>query len=46
MLSSAGDAIHGFLASHYFDMGTSALTLLIFIVPVVLHRLKHGKSTA
>ena len=46
MLSSAGDTIHGFLASHYFDMGTSALTLLIFIVPVVFHRLKHGQSPA
>ncbi len=39
-LTSVGDAIHGFLASHYFDLGTSALTLLIFIVPVVVHRLK------
>lgn len=40
-LSSAGDALHGFLASHYFDLGTSVLTLLIFIVPVVVHRMKH-----
>lgn len=38
-LSSVGDAIHGFLASHYFDLGTSVLTLLIFIVPVVWHRM-------
>ena len=45
-MSTVGDAIHGFLASHYFDMGTSALTLMIFIVPVAFHRLKHGKSPA
>jgi YkoY family integral membrane protein len=38
-LSSAGDVIHGFLASHYFDLATSVLTLLIFIVPVVWHRM-------
>ncbi len=45
-LSSAGDALHGVLSSHYFDLGTSVITLLIFIVPVVLHRMKNGKSTA
>lgn len=39
-LSSAGDALHRVLASHYFDIGTSVLTVLIFIVPVVIHRLK------
>jgi len=39
-LSSAGDAFHDFLASHYFDLGTSVLTLLIFIVPVLVHRFK------
>ncbi len=39
-LSSAGDALHSLLASHYFDLGTSVLTLLIFIVPVVVHRMK------
>lgn len=44
-MSSAGDSAHGFLVSHYFDMGTSAITLLIFIIPVVLHRMKHGKSS-
>jgi YkoY family integral membrane protein len=42
-LAAAGTAIHGVLSSHYFDLGTSALTLLIFIVPVTIHRLKHGK---
>lgn len=42
-LAAAGTAIHGVLASHYFDMGTSALTLLVFIVPVAVHRLKNGK---
>jgi YkoY family integral membrane protein len=41
---TAGNPIHDFLGSKYFDMGTSAITLLIFIVPVVLHRLKKGKS--
>ncbi|RYD45743.1 MAG: DUF475 domain-containing protein [Verrucomicrobiaceae bacterium] len=40
-LTSIGDAFHSFLASHYFDLGTSVLTLLIFIVPVVVHRMKH-----
>jgi predicted tellurium resistance membrane protein TerC len=45
-LSAAGNGLHDFLASHYFDMGTSALTLLIFIVPVVLHRIKNGNSPA
>jgi len=44
-LSSVGDAIHGFLASHYFDLGTSILTLLIFIVPVVVHRIKSPAPT-
>ncbi|HEX7262039.1 MAG TPA: hypothetical protein VF258_09505 [Luteolibacter sp.] len=42
--SPAGSTIHDILTSHYFDMGTSAVTLLIFIVPVVLHRVKNGKS--
>ena len=45
-LTSVGDGIHDFLASHYFDMGTSALTLLIFIVPVVIHRLKSKPTEA
>ena len=39
-----GNLIHDFLASKYFDLGTSVLTLLIFIVPVVIHRLK-GEPT-
>jgi len=38
---SEGNPIHDFLASKYFDLGTSVLTLLIFIVPVVIHRIKH-----
>jgi YkoY family integral membrane protein len=29
--------VHGVLASKYFDLGTSALTLLVFILPVVVH---------
>ncbi len=40
--SAGGDAIHSFLASHYFQIGTSALTLFIFIVPVAIHCLKDG----
>jgi len=35
--------VHEFLASNYFDLGTSVLTLLIFIVPVLVYRLK-GKT--
>ena len=35
-----GNAIHDLLASKYFDLGTSVLTLLIFIVPVAVHRMK------
>lgn len=35
-----GNLIHDFLASQYFDLGTSVLTLLIFIVPVVIHLFK------
>jgi len=38
---AAGNGIHDFLASKYFDMGTSVLTLLIFIVPVLIHRIKN-----
>ena len=38
-----GNPVHDFLASKYFDMGTSVLTLLIFIVPVLVHKLK-GKT--
>jgi YkoY family integral membrane protein len=37
----AGNWVHDFLASKYFDLGTSVLTLLIFIVPVVVHRAKN-----
>ncbi len=46
VLAAAANAIHGVLSSHYFDMGTSALTLLIFIVPVTIHRLKNGKCSS
>jgi len=35
-----GNPIHDFLSSKYFDLGTSVLTLLIFIVPVIVHRIK------
>lgn len=44
-LSSVGDAVHGFLASHYFDLGTSVLTLLIFIVPVLVQKFR-GRQVA
>ncbi|MCW1922237.1 TerC family protein [Luteolibacter arcticus] len=40
-----GNPVHDFLASKYFDLGTSAVTILIFIVPVVVHRLKHPTPT-
>lgn len=43
-LTAAGDAIHGFLASHYFDLGTSVLTLLIFIVPVVVQKFRGAQA--
>ncbi len=36
-----GNPLHDFLASSYFDLGTSVVTLLIFIVPVVVHRIRH-----
>lgn len=39
--TAEGNPIHDFLASKYFDLGTSVLTLLIFIVPVIVHRMKH-----
>jgi hypothetical protein len=29
--------VHAILASKYFDLGSSALTLLVFIVPVTVH---------
>lgn len=35
-----GNPLHDFLASKYFDLGTSLLTLLIFVVPVILYRWK------
>ncbi|WP_193212586.1 TerC family protein [Luteolibacter marinus] len=35
-----GNAVHDLLASKWFDLGTSVLTLLIFIVPVLVHRIK------
>lgn len=38
-----GHPVHEFLASKYFDLGTSVLTLLIFIVPVLVYRMK-GKA--
>ena len=37
-LLAEGHAFREFLESKYFDLGTSILTLLIFIVPVVVHR--------
>jgi YkoY family integral membrane protein len=43
-LSNIGDSAYQFLASHYFDLGTSALTLLIFIVPVVFQRMKNRRT--
>lgn len=41
-----GNPVHDLLANHYFDLGTSVLTLLIFIVPVIIHRLKHRPAAS
>lgn len=41
-----GNPIHDVLASHSFDLGTSALTLLIFIVPICMHLLKQRRASA
>ena len=32
--------VHVFLASKYFDLGSSVLTMLVFIVPVTVHLLR------
>lgn len=40
-----GNPIRDFLASEHFDMGTSILTLLIFIVPIILHRARRKSSS-
>lgn len=44
-LSNVGNAVYQFLASHYFDLGTSALTILIFIVPLIHQRSKNQPVT-
>lgn len=44
LLSNIGNGIYQFLSSHYFDLGTSALTLLIFIVPVFFQRFKNRNA--
>jgi YkoY family integral membrane protein len=41
-----GNPVHDFLASKYFDFATSGITLLIFIVPVVVHRFKNRQPAA
>ncbi len=41
---AAGHPVHDFLASSYFDLGTSVVTLLIFIVPVVVHRIRRKRA--
>ncbi|MEK7952970.1 DUF475 domain-containing protein [Luteolibacter soli] len=40
-LLAHGHPVREFLESKYFDLGTSAITLLIFIVPVVVHRARN-----
>jgi YkoY family integral membrane protein len=40
-LLTEGHPVRDLLESKYFDLGTSVLTLLIFIVPVVIHRAKN-----
>lgn len=44
LLSKIGDSIYRFLSSHYFDLGTSALTILIFVVPIIHHRIKQRSA--
>ncbi len=39
-----GNPVHDFLASKGFDIGASLLTLLIFVVPVLLHWIKNRKT--
>ena len=34
---AAEHPVHQLLASKYFDLGTSLVTLMIFIVPVCVH---------
>lgn len=41
-----GNPFHDFLASKFFDLGTSVITLLTFIVPVVVYRLKNRPATS
>jgi YkoY family integral membrane protein len=41
-----GNPVHDFLASKYFDLGTSGITLLIFIVPIVVHLIRKRSATA
>jgi YkoY family integral membrane protein len=41
-----GNPVHDFLASKYFDLGTSVITLLIFIVPVIAYRIKNRPTPA
>ena len=36
--------VHQILASKYFDLGTSVITLLIFIVPVVAHLIRNSRT--
>jgi predicted tellurium resistance membrane protein TerC len=43
---SEGNPIHDFLASKYFDLGTSLITILIFIVPVIVYRIKGKQAPA
>lgn len=39
-----GNPFHDFLASKWFDLGASALTIAIFVVPVVVHMIKRPKT--
>lgn len=38
------DPFHDLITSHGFDLGTSVLTILIFVVPIIVHRLKGKQS--
>jgi predicted tellurium resistance membrane protein TerC len=42
--AAPGTATHDFLASKYFDLGTSLLTLAIFVIPVAIHHFGNWKN--
>ncbi len=43
-LLAEGHPVHDFLASKHFDLGTSILTVLIFIVPLAIHWMRKRRA--